>query len=139
MKICYEAHKNQKDKGGIPYMFHPVHLAEQMDDEVSATVALLHDVVEDSEITFDDLKDKFPELVINSLRLLTHQDGMKYKDYIEQIKKDEIARKVKIAVLKHNMDLTRLEGLTKKDFERFRKYRKALLQLEDLSDMAEPE
>lgn len=79
MDLCFEAHKEQRDKSGQPYVFHPFHLAEQMTDEYSTVAALLHDVVEDTDYTFDDLSAmKFPEDVINALRLLTHGDETPY-------------------------------------------------------------
>ena len=110
LKICFNAHINQVDKTGIPYVFHPFHLAEQMDDEDSVCVALLHDVVEDTEITFEDLiNEGFNENVINALKLLTHVDDTPYMEYVKEIKINPIAKKVKLADLKHNSDLTRLD------------------------------
>ena len=108
LKLCFEAHKYQVDKTGIPYVFHPYHLAEQMKDEVTTIVALLHDVVEDTELTFDDLKE-YPIEVIEALKLLTHDPDVEYMDYIKEIAKNEIARTVKLADLIHNSDLTRLD------------------------------
>ena len=71
LKICFKAHINQVDKTGVPYVFHPFHLAEQMDDEESVCLALLHDVVEDTSITFEDLiNEGFSEKIISALRLL---------------------------------------------------------------------
>ena len=75
MRIAFDAHKDQVDKAGLPYIFHPCHLAEQMEDEVSVCAALLHDVVEDSSMTFDDLAVQgIPTAVIDVLKLLTHDD-----------------------------------------------------------------
>ena len=107
MNIAYKAHHKQKDKGGFPYINHPLHIAEQMDDEYSTCVALLHDVVEDSNITCTDLSKTFPYDVINAINLLTKRDGEMYSDYIGRIKKNPIATKVKLADLAHNMDKTR--------------------------------
>lgn len=107
MNIAYKAHDKQKDKGGFPYINHPLHLAEQMDDEYSTCVALLHDVVEDSNITCTDLSKIFPYDVINAVNLLTRRNGELYADYIGRIKKNPIATKVKLADLVHNMDKTR--------------------------------
>ena len=124
MNICYDAHAGQYDKSGMPYIFHPIHVAEQMDDEASTIVALLHDVVEDTEVTFDDLrKEGFGEEVMAALELLTHEDGVPYYDYIRKIKSNEIATKVKLADLTHNSDLTRLlREPEEKDLERVEKY-----------------
>ena len=110
LKICFNAHINQVDKAGLPYVFHPFHLAEQMNDEDSVCVALLHDVVEDTDINFDALKNEgFNDNIINALKLLTHSDDTPYMDYVNKIKTNSLARKVKLADLKHNCDLTRLD------------------------------
>lgn len=127
MKIAYEAHKDQKDKSGIPYIYHPIHLAEQMNDEQTTCVALLHDVVEDTEITLSDLRNEgFPEPVLEALRLMTHDKSVPYMDYVQKIKDNPIARAVKLADLKHNSDLTRLDVVDEKVRERVEKYRKAI-------------
>ena len=79
MRIAYDAHKEHADKSGLPYIFHPIHLAEQMYDEVSTCVALLHDVVEDTATTFEDLTAQgISETVIETLKLLTHDDSIPY-------------------------------------------------------------
>ena len=127
MIIAFNAHKDQLDKSGIPYIYHPVHLAEQMDDEESTCAALLHDVVEDTEMTFDDLtREGFPESVIEALKLLTHAEGVPYMDYIALAKQNPIAKKVKLADLKHNSDLSRLDRVDDYALLRVEKYRKAL-------------
>ena len=110
MKIAYEAHLGQLDYSDVPYIFHPYHLAEQMDDEVSCTVALLHDVVEDTPITLSDLEQIFPVQVVEIVRLLTHDENIDYFDYIREIKKNPIATKVKLEDLKHNSDESRSIG-----------------------------
>ena len=110
MKIAYEAHLGQLDYNGVPYIFHPYHLAEQMDDEISCTVALLHDVVEDTPITLSDLEQIFPMQVVEIVRLLTHDENIDYFDYIQEIKKNPIATKVKLEDLKHNSDESRSIG-----------------------------
>ena len=97
LKLCYEAHKDQLDKSGIPYVFHPFHLAEQMQDEDTTVAALLHDVVEDTHYTFADLEQMgFSETVIAALRLLTHDENVPYMDYVAQIKPNPIAKAVKL-------------------------------------------
>lgn len=110
MKIAYEAHLGQLDYNDVPYIFHPYHLAEQMDDEISCTVALLHDVVEDTDLTFTDLEQIFPAQVLEIVRLLTHDENIDYFDYIREIKKNPIATKVKLEDLKHNSDESRSIG-----------------------------
>lgn len=127
MKIAYTAHHGQVDYNGIPYIFHPIHLAEQMEDEISCTVALLHDVVEDTSVTMEELAQEFPEDVIQALRLLTHEKGQDYFEYVRAIRSNPIAVKVKLADLCHNSDQSRCVGsdLTEElSFWRF-KYEKA--------------
>ena len=138
MKIAYRQHAGQKDKAGLPYIFHPYHLAEQMgDDEYAICTALLHDVVEDTDMTFEDLeKEGFPEKVITALKRLTHDDNTEYLGkYIEDIKADPLARRVKLADLRHNSDPTRLppaknEAEENRRRERMQKYAKAIAFLE---------
>lgn len=132
LKLCFETHKNQVDKTGLPYVFHPFHLAEQMDDEISTVCALLHDVVEDSDMTFDRLAEiGFPATVIEVLKLLTHEDGIPYMDYVREIKKNPVATKVKIADLTHNSDLSRLDEVDEWAIKRNEKYKEALLILSE--------
>ena len=128
MEICFEAHKKQVDKSGIPYVFHPIHLAEQMTTEETTIVALLHDVVEDSDITFEYLEnEEFDKAVIDAVKLLTHKDkSVKYGDYVKKIKTNPIAKAVKLADLAHNSDITRLDVVTEKDLKRRQKYLEAI-------------
>ena len=127
LKLCFEAHKDQVDKTGMPYVFHPFHLAEQMDDEISTVCALLHDVVEDTEITIEDLLQMgFPEEVLTVIKLLTHDDAIPYMDYIKSISGHPIAKKIKIADLMHNSDVTRLDSLDEYAIKRNQKYQEAL-------------
>lgn len=132
LQICFDAHRDQTDKSGLPYVFHPFHLAEQMTDEVTAAAALLHDVAEDTALTFDDLaRMGIPERVIRVLRLLTHDETVPYMDYVRALKADPAARAVKLADLRHNSDLTRLERVTEEDLARAEKYRAAMAILEE--------
>ena len=110
MKIAYAAHHGQVDKSGTPYIFHPIHLAESMDDEISCCAALLHDVVEDTAVTIEELAREFPAEVIDVLKLLTHDDSVDYFDYIRAIKANPIATKIKLADLAHNSDQSRCIG-----------------------------
>ena len=129
MKIAYAAHHGQVDRGGIPYIFHPIHLAEQMDDEISCTAALLHDVVEDTDWTLEQLAGEFPAEVIEILSLLTHREAEDYFDYVRRIKGHPIARKIKLADLKHNSDQSRLSCVDFSEeqmLKRLEKYRKAM-------------
>ena len=132
MKIAFEAHKEQVDKSGLPYIFHPFHLAEQMRTEETVCAALLHDVAEDTEITLEELqKEGFPQAVLAALTLLTHDDAVPYMEYVAQIKENSIARAVKLADLRHNSDLTRLDHVDEKAKERVEKYKAAIALLED--------
>ena len=124
--MAYNAHMGQKDKSGIPYIFHPFHLAESMDTEDECIVALLHDIVEDTDVTFEDLEKEFSNTVIEALKLLTHDKNDPYNEYILKIKTNPIAKKVKLADLRHNSDVTRLEHITPKDILRNEKYNKAI-------------
>jgi len=110
LRFAYQAHHGQLDYNGIPYIFHPVHLAEQMDDEISCCAALLHDVVEDTSMTLQELSMEFPKEVIDVLILLTHKEGVPYFDYVRNIKSNPIAVKVKLADIAHNSDQTRCIG-----------------------------
>lgn len=130
MTIAYNAHMDQFDKAGVPYIFHPIHLAEQMDNEIECVVALLHDVVEDTNVTFKQLEKEFSSDIIDILKLLTHDKKIDYMKYIEKLKSNSIAKKVKIVDVKHNLDETRLEKITKEDILRRNKYKKALEYLE---------
>ena len=131
MNIAYEAHKDQMDQSGVPYIFHPIHLAEQMSDEATTIVALLHDVVEDTDMTFDQLAAMgFPTEVIEALKLLTHEKSVDYMDYVRAIKPNPIARAVKLADLAHNRDRSRLDVIDERAAAWEDKYSKAAAILE---------
>jgi len=127
LRLCFDAHKNQVDKTGLPYVFHPFHLAEQMTDEISTVCALLHDVVEDTEHTFDDIRNMgFPQEVIEVLRLLTHDNNVPYMEYVKKISTNTIAKQVKLADLRHNSDLSRMDIVDEKALTRAQKYKQAI-------------
>ncbi len=131
-KIAYRAHEGQEDKAGVPYIFHPIHIAEQMDTEASCIVALLHDVVEDSDITIDYLSQYFSEEVMVALKILTKNENDDYVEYIKRIKTNKLATKVKLKDLEHNSDLTRLDEITDEDRKRAIKYINAIRYLENI-------
>lgn len=132
MKICFKAHKSQVDKSGMPYVYHPFHLAEQMSDEDTTVAALLHDTAEDTDITFEYLIEQgIPEHIMEALKLLTHDESVPYLDYVKMIKKNNIAKTVKLADLKHNSDLTRLDEIGENDIARVKKYEKAIAILKE--------
>lgn len=132
--FAYNAHHGQLDYNGIPYIFHPLHLAEQMDDEVSCCAALLHDVVEDTAVTMEELAREFPPEVVEVVALLTHEDNAEsnntdYFSYLLPIKAHPIAKKVKLADIAHNSDQSRCVGsdLTQEQLAHWKqKYQKAL-------------
>ncbi len=133
-EIAYNAHMGQRDKAGMPYIFHPYHVAEQMKDEATACAALLHDVAEDTAVTLDDLAKEFPPEIIGALRLLTHDPKDDYMDYVAKIKKNPIARAVKIEDLKHNSDISRMSEdspLYERALALRKKYAAALALLEE--------
>ena len=130
LRMCFDAHKEQEDKSGLPYVFHPFHLAEQMQDETTTIVALLHDVVEDTDYTLEDLKKEgFGDAVIDALALLTHDDDTPYMDYVARIKENPVAKAVKLADLAHNSDLSRMDTIDEKVMERYRNYQEAIALL----------
>lgn len=132
LKLCFDAHKNQVDKTGMPYVFHPFHLAEQMKDEITTICALLHDVVEDTEYTIEDLENMgFPNDAIEALKLLTHDENVPYMDYVKEINKNPIAKAVKFADLMHNSDTSRLDVVDEYAIKREEKYKKALEYLKN--------
>ena len=131
INIAFKAHEGQYDKGGYPYIMHPLHLAEEMTTENEVITALLHDVLEDSEISLDFIKEQgFSEDVTNALVSLTRRKDEEYSEYIKRIKNTGgIALSVKKADLRHNMALGRLENLTEKDKERLIKYKVSYKEL----------
>lgn len=130
-----KAHRDQTDLSGKPYMFHPVHLAEQMETEEEICTALLHDVVEDSDYTLEDLQNMgFAPEIVEAVGLLTHDPEVPYLDYVRALKENPIARKVKLADLAHNSDTGRRKPVTKHDFERLEKYQNAIKILENFDN-----
>lgn len=126
MQICFEAHRNQRDKGGMPYVFHPFHLAEQMETEDEICAALLHDVMEDTEWSFEQLAGEgFSPAVMQALLLLTHDDHTDYLDYVRRLSGNRIAARVKLADLRHNSMPGRLPAIGEKERKRMRKYLRA--------------
>lgn len=133
MKIAYEAHMGQYDKGGVPYIFHPYHIAEQLDEEYDICVALMHDVVEDTSVTLEDIaKAGFPHEVVEAVELMTKSKDEDYFEYVKRIKGNTIAKKVKLLDLAHNSDPSRLVIGEVKSEAKLDKYAKAkALLLED--------
>lgn len=127
LRLCFEAHKEQVDKSGMPYVFHPFHLAEQMETEETTVVALLHDLVEDTDYTIEDLTAMgFGRNITDAIALMTHTDDVEYMDYVRAIKDNPIAKAVKLADLKHNSDLSRLDTIDEKACKRKERYQEAI-------------
>jgi len=125
--LAFKAHEGQFDKSGYPYVMHPLHVAEGMTSEDSTVVALLHDVVEDTDYTFEDLRNEgFTEAQLEAVKLLTKDGNEDYFAYVERIKTNPIAREVKIGDLKHNSDDSRLKEKGPCEEERLKKYKKSL-------------
>ncbi|WP_294464271.1 GTP pyrophosphokinase [uncultured Anaerofustis sp.] len=126
INLAFNAHKGQTDKGGMPYIMHPFYIASKLNEEDEIITALLHDTLEDSNLTKEDLLNAgFSTYIIEAIDTLTKKQ-YDYFDYIYKIKKNDLARKIKLLDLKHNMDLTRLEKITNKDIKRNEKYKKAI-------------
>ena len=120
VNIMFEAHKDDMDKGGYPYVFHPFYLATKLDGENEVCTALLHDVIEDhgDKYSFEYLKKEgFNKEIIDALRLLTYEREIPYMDYIANIAKNNVAKVVKIEDLKHNLDIRRTSGEKVKKYD----------------------
>jgi len=131
LRIAMSAHDGQVDRAGKPYIFHPLQVASMTDSYDALVAALLHDVMEDSDYTADDLRSAgIPDHIIDALQLLTHDKDVPYMDYVRKIKGNDLAKAVKLADLKHNSDLSRLSVVTDKDLSRVDKYKAAMALLQ---------
>lgn len=134
IEIASKAHMGQTDKGGNPYIDHPLAVAQGVEGIEFKIVAILHDVLEDSAMTADELlMEGFSQKLVDAVCVLTHDknDSMSYEDYICLVKKNPIARIVKIADINHNLNLSRIPNPTPHDHERCEKYRRALAYLQE--------
>lgn len=130
LSIAKKAHAGQVDKAGVDYIQHPLYVASQVKTEQEKTVALLHDVIEDSDVTVDDLlASGLSNEVVTAVQILTKKEGQSYQEYLEKVKSNNLARVVKLADLKHNSDLSRLKSVTNTDYERVKKYKNAIRYL----------
>ncbi len=132
IKIAVDAHNGQFDKGGNAYILHPLKVMHYLksDDEELQAIAVLHDVIEDSDITYSDLSENgMTERVVSALRLLTKVRGQTHEEYLSGICSSKDAVKVKLADLRHNSDIRRLKSVTEKDIRRVEKYHKMYLQI----------
>lgn len=125
IEIAATAHRDQKRKDGSPYILHPLRLMFKVDGEIEQLAAVLHDVVEDTDWTLDQLEEEgFPKELIAVVDLLTHRDGVSYEDYILKIAMNPIATQVKLADLTDNLNILEIPELSKRDLERAEKYHK---------------
>lgn len=130
LRTAISAHEEQPDKAGKPYILHPLRVMLQFDDEIPQVTALLHDVVEDSPTTFDDLEmDGFPPEVLAALRCLTKTKGEDYDEFISRVLTNPLACQVKLADLMDNSDLSRLTTVGTVDQDQFAKYARALTRI----------
>ena len=130
IQLAIRAHKGQKDKAGAPYIFHPLRVMLRMESETEKIIAILHDVIEDSKFTIQDLQDAgYSEEILEVIDYLTRRDGEEYDLFIERIKGNPLARKVKTADLEDNVDMGRIRDPNEKDVNRVKKYQEALAEL----------
>ena len=126
-EIAKRAHLGQVDKAGEDYIKHPEKVASFVETDEEKAVAYLHDVIEDTELTLEDLHEyEFSKEVIEAVDIITKKKGEDYRSYLNSVKKNKLARAVKLADLRHNSDLTRLIKVTEKDIKRKEKYQKAI-------------
>ena len=123
LELAVEKHKNQTDKAGNPYILHPLHVMENVNNKEGKIVAILHDIIEDTDITENYLlKIGLSKRIVDAVVALTRSEDMDYQEYIKNLSSNPLAKEVKLADLEHNMDLKRLPTLEEKDLERNRKY-----------------
>ena len=132
-RIAVKAHKGQKDKSGEDYVFHPIRVAEKCKSINAKVVALLHDTIEDTDVTVEYLRNEgFAEEIISAVLSVTKQEGESYEDFVHRASENPIGREVKIADLEDNMDIRRLKEITDEDVTRLRKYLRAWQYLNKL-------
>lgn len=131
-EIAKEAHAGQTDKAGLDYILHPQQVAAMVTTDEQKAVALLHDIIEDTDVTASELLAKgLPDNVVEAVKALTKKPNQNYAAYLAGVKKNRLATAVKLADLKHNSDMSRLGKITQKDRERAEKYRKAIEYLSE--------
>ncbi|MDP8162561.1 guanosine-3',5'-bis(diphosphate) 3'-pyrophosphohydrolase [Pasteurella skyensis] len=128
--IALNAHKGQFDKAGKPYITHPIRVMFGVKGYKEKIVALLHDVVEDSDYTLRYLENYFDKDIIKAVDLVTKKEAQEYREYLSQLKENKISKAVKLSDLRDNMNLKRIKNITQKDLDRLEKYKKATAYLE---------
>ena len=133
--IARLAHRGQKDKAGNDYFAHPEAVAAMLDTPEEKAVGYLHDTVEDTEVTVEEIREIFGDRIANAVARMTHADGVPYMDYVKEIGEDPLTRRVKLADLTHNMDLRRIKEPGQRDYDRIeKKYRPAYAYLKELQE-----
>jgi (p)ppGpp synthase/HD superfamily hydrolase len=133
ISIAVEAHRGQRDRYGAPYILHPLRVMARVETNTQKIVAILHDVVEDTDWTFDALRaEGFSEEILNALNGLTKREGEPYEDLVSRSAANTLARRVKLADLEDNMDVRRLNAVTPDDTERLAKYLRAWKRLTEM-------
>ena len=123
LELAIEKHKNQKDKSGKPYILHPLHVMETVKSDDAKIVAILHDIIEDTDVTEKDLLNAgLSKHIVDAIVMRTRTGDIGYMDYVKKVSSNPLAKEVKLADLQHNMDLRRISTLTEKDLDRTRKY-----------------
>lgn len=126
LELAIKNHKSQIDKSGKPYILHPLHVMETVESDDAKIVAILHDIIEDTPVTKEFLLDAgFPSHIVEAICTLTKEDDEDYFEYVKKVAQNELAKEVKLADLRHNMDITRLKTLKDRDLERNSKYQRA--------------
>lgn len=129
LQIAKKAHAGQVDKAGKDYILHPMTVASCMDTDTEKAIAYLHDVLEDTDASVDELRYMFSTEIVDAVITLTRNKDDSYFEYIQKVSKSKLAKKVKAADLLHNLDITRIKEPTERDFKRLEKYKKAILYL----------
>lgn len=123
LELAIQKHKNQKDKSGKPYILHPLHVMETVKSDDAKIVAVLHDIIEDTDVTEEDLLNAgLSKHIVDAIVILTRSRDEDYMDYVKNLSSNPLAKEVKLADLQHNMDLRRLSTLKESDLDRNRKY-----------------
>ncbi|MEW6048784.1 MAG: HD domain-containing protein [Bacillota bacterium] len=129
--LAVRAHRGQKDKGGAPYILHPLRVMLSLGEPSEMVAAVLHDAIEDGNVSAEQLRGKgFPEEVVRALDALTRRPGEDYGEYLVRVKANPLALRVKVADLRDNLDESRIPDRTEEDLRRWEKYRRALQELE---------
>lgn len=133
IRLAVNLHAGQFDKAGKPYILHPLRVMNAVNTIEEKIVGVLHDTVEDTDLTLDELLNtyKFPDNIVKSVGFITKEKGTSYKEYILNIKEDELARVVKLADIRDNSDIFRLHEVEEKHLKMVKKYHWSMKQLRD--------